>query len=156
VERRLAYEESIRIPLLMRCPGIVPAGETRDQMATTVDLAPTFMELAGAKIPDGLHGDSLKVCLDDPDAAGRDELLVEYYSDAVFDRIQNMGYEAIRTAEWKYIRYVDLDGMDELYDLRDDPYEVNNRIDDPAAAEEREKLKLRLSELVATTSGIVR
>ena len=46
VERRLAYEESIRIPLLMRCPGIVPAGETHDQMATAVDLAPTFMELA--------------------------------------------------------------------------------------------------------------
>jgi len=156
VERRLAYEESIRIPLLMRCPGIVPVGETRDQMATTVDLAPTFMELAGVKIPDGLHGESLKVCLDEPAAAGRDELLVEYYSDAVFDRIQNMGYEAIRTADWKYIRYVDLEGMDELYDLRNDPYEVSNLIDDPAAAANLENLKRRLRELVATTGGVVR
>ena len=156
VERRLAYEESIRIPLLMRCPGVVPAGETRDQMATTVDLAPTFMELAGAKIPAGLHGESLKGCLDDPSAAGRDGLLVEYYSDAVFDRIQNMGYEAIRTARWKYIRYVDLEGMDELYDLCEDPYEVSNRIDDPAVADELERLRERLRELVATTGGVVR
>lgn len=156
VERRLAYEESIRIPLLMRCPGIVPTGETRDQMATTVDLAPTFIELAGAKIPANLHGQSLKACLDDATVTGREELLVEYYSDAVFDRIQDMGYEAIRTPHWKYIRYVDLAGMDELYDLRDDPYEVNNRIDDPTAATELENLKARLRELVATTGGVVR
>jgi arylsulfatase A-like enzyme len=156
VERRLAYEESIRIPLLMRCPGIVPAGETRDQMATAVDLAPTFMELAGAKIPDYLHGESLKACLDDCTVDGRDELLVEYYSDAVFDRIENMGYEAIRTADWKYIRYVELEGMDELYDLRNDPYEVSNLIDNPAAAAKLGDLKGRLRELVATTGGTVR
>ncbi len=156
VERRLAYEESIRIPLLMRCPGIVPVGETRDHMATTVDLAPTFLEVAGAQIPDGLHGVSLKDCLDDPEVAGREELLVEYYSDAVFDRIQNMGYEAIRTPDWKYIRYVDLEGMDELYDLRDDPYEVKNRIDDPAVADVLASLKERLGELVAATGGEAR
>ena len=156
VERRLAYEESIRIPLLMRCPGIVPAGETRDQLATTVDLAPTFIELAGAKIPEGLHGESLKACLDDSTTQGRDSILVEYYSDVVFDRIQNMGYEAIRTADWKYIRYVDLEGMDELYDLRDDPYEVSNRIDDRTAAVELVRLKGRLRELVATTGGAAR
>lgn len=156
VERRLAYEESMRIPLLMRCPGVVPAGETREHMASTVDLAPTFLELAGAPIPDGLHGESLKACLDDALASSRDEVLVEYYSDAVFDRIQNMGYEAIRTAQWKYIRYVDLQGMDELYDLRNDPYEVNNLIDDPAMAEELASLKERLRDLVKRTGGAVR
>ena len=66
-----------------------------------------------------------------------------------------MGYEAIRTADWKYIRYVELEGMDELYDLRNYPYEVSNLIDNPAAAAKLGDLKGRLRELVATTGGTV-
>ncbi len=156
VERRLAYEESMRVPMLMRCPGVVPAGTKREQLAMTVDLAPTFADLAGATVPEGLDGHSLKSCLDDAEAPGHDAVLTEYYSDIVFDRIKNMGYEAIRTQDWKYIRYVDLEGMDELYDLRNDPYEVTNVINDPAAAEPLNDLRQRLRDLVASSGGAVR
>lgn len=153
VERRLAYEESIRIPMLMRHPGLIPTGVSRDQLVMTTDLAPTFQELGGAESPGKLHGHSLAPCFSDKDAEGRDALLVEYFSDAVFDRIQNMGYQAIRTEGWKYIRYVDLENMDELYNLREDPYEMNNLINDSKVAGELDELKARLGELVTETDG---
>lgn len=63
----------------------------------------------------------------------REGFLIEYYSDTVFPRIRNMGYQAVRTRRWKYIHYTDLDGADELYDLMSDPYELTNRIGDPRA-----------------------
>ena len=57
-----------------------------------------------------------------------DVVLIEYYSDTVFPRIRNMGYHAVRTERYKYIHYLELPGMDELYDLETDPYEMSNLI----------------------------
>jgi len=54
--------------------------------------------------------------------------LIEYYSDKVFPRITQMGYKAVRNNRWKYIHYLELQGMDELYDLKTDPYEMHNQI----------------------------
>jgi N-acetylglucosamine-6-sulfatase len=53
-------------------------------------------------------------------------VLIEYYTDTVFPRIRNMGYQAVRTERHKYIHYLELTGMDELYDLEADPFELNN------------------------------
>ena len=64
--------------------------------------------------------------------AWRSSLLVEYYSDKVFPRIVNMGYKAVRNQRYKYIHYTELKGMNELYDLVTDPYELHNLINDPA------------------------
>ena len=61
----------------------------------------------------------------------RQSILVEYRSDTVFPRIRDMGYQAVRTARHKYIHYLELPGMDELYDLEADPYEMSNLIDTP-------------------------
>jgi N-acetylglucosamine-6-sulfatase len=69
--------------------------------------------------------------------AWREAVLIEYYSDTVFPRIRNMGYRAVRTDRYKYIRYLELPGMDELYDLEVDPYELDNLMDSP-----REKILL--------------
>ena len=59
--------------------------------------------------------------------------LIKYISDNLFPRVHKMGYRAIRTERWKYIQYVDLAGADELYDLRTDPFELHNRINEPQA-----------------------
>jgi N-acetylglucosamine-6-sulfatase len=59
--------------------------------------------------------------------------LIEYFSDQVFPRIRNMGYQAVRTRQWKYIHYRDINGADELYDLSNDPYEMDNLISDTRA-----------------------
>jgi arylsulfatase A-like enzyme len=81
----------------------------------------------------------------------REDFLIEHFSDKVFPRLAGMGYRAVRTRSWKYIRYADLSGMDELYDLEADPYEMSNRIDDPRARPALEDLKARLARLLGET-----
>jgi arylsulfatase A-like enzyme len=126
VERRLAYEESARIPLLMRYPKLIKRGSSIHRFALNIDIAPTLLELGGAAIPKNMHGQSLLPLLKGEKVPWRDSFLIEYFSDKVFPRVHQMGYQAVRTAEWKYIHYVDLEGMDELYNLKRDPYEMKN------------------------------
>ncbi|MGE0590862.1 MAG: sulfatase/phosphatase domain-containing protein, partial [Cyclobacteriaceae bacterium] len=73
--------------------------------------------------------------INNSDQHRRTTFLGEYYTDTVFPRVHLMGYNAVRNERYKYIHYVDLDGADELYDLREDPYELKNLISDPAYAE---------------------
>ena len=137
VERRLAYEESIRTPLLLRYPAVIKSGTMRDELVVNVDLAPTLLDLAGITPPSTMQGRSLMPLLKGASRiqpAWRDSFLIEYYSDKVFPRVNRMGYKAVRTNRWKYIHYLELDGMDELYDLKADPFELKNVIDDPRAA----------------------
>jgi N-acetylglucosamine-6-sulfatase len=83
----------------------------------------------------------------------RDSFLIEYYSDTVFQRIQDMGYKAVRNNRYKYIQYVDLDGMDELYDLQNDPYELKNIIDDKDAAPALQAMQSELQRLLAESGS---
>jgi N-acetylglucosamine-6-sulfatase len=80
----------------------------------------------------------------------RTSFLIEYNTDTVFPRVVNMGYRAIRTKRWKYIQYQDLEGMDELYDLKLDPYEMQNAIEHPASAMALKQLQVELKSLQAT------
>ena len=77
----------------------------------------------------------------------RDSFLIEYYSDRVFPRIRQMGYKAVRNERWKYIHYFELEGMDELYDLKADPYEMKNVINQPDAAAALDQMKRELERL---------
>ncbi|MBM3768674.1 MAG: sulfatase [Acidobacteria bacterium] len=126
-ERRLAYEETIRIPLLIRYPASAKAGSKPAHVALSIDIAPTMLTAAGLRAPAQMQGHSLFA------PKRRDDFLIEYYSDTVFPRIRKMGYKAVRSRDWKYIHYTDLNGADELYDLARDPFEMNNLIADPAA-----------------------
>ena len=120
-ERRLAYEETLRVPLIVRFPPLVRPGSRVGPLTLSIDLAPTLLELAGIEPARPLHGRSLLPLLVGRAAGWRTAFLAEYYSDTVFRRIRTMGYQAVRTDRHKYIRYTDLDGMDELYDLIADP-----------------------------------
>jgi N-acetylglucosamine-6-sulfatase len=150
VERRLAYEEGLRIPLLVRFPALVKPGTIVDDLALSIDLAPTLLDIADSQSEQEMDGRSLVPLLTGkrPDD-WRAYFLIEYYSDTVFPRVRNMGYKAVRTLGHKYIHYTDLDGVDELYDLKNDPYEMNNVIDDPDQQATLKSLKARL----ATLSG---
>ena len=156
-ERRLAYEETIRTPLAMRRAGAIPAGTESDAFVSSVDLAPTMLAAAGVAVPPEMQGRSLLPLLGGTAPEDwRDSVLIEYYSDTVWPRLVKMGYKAVRTDRWKYIRYVDLEGMDELYDLEADPYELDNLIEDPKAREPLAKLQAELDRLLdetAATSG---
>ena len=147
VERRLAYEEAARIPLLVRYPRMIAAGTVVDQLALTTDIAPSMLELGRAAANKDCDGRSLLPLLKGAAPTDwRHAFLIEYYTDTVFPRVYKMGYKALRTERYKYIHYTDLSGMDELYDLRRDPYEMHNRISDSLLAETLADLKKRLEE----------
>jgi N-acetylglucosamine-6-sulfatase len=152
VERRLAYEETIRIPLLMRYPPLIKAGTVLDPFVLSVDIAPTLLEVAGAPPPGQLHGKSIAPLLKGEKAALRESVLIEYFSDKVFPRMTQMGYQAVRTNRWKYIRYTDRKGADELYDLQADPYEMRNRIEEPGAQKVLQESQAELQRLLRESS----
>jgi N-acetylglucosamine-6-sulfatase len=148
VERRLAYEEAARIPLLVRYPRLIKAGTIIEPFALSVDMAPTFLDLAGAPVPRNMHGRSLLPLFQGEKTATRQSFLIEYFSDTVFPRMHKMGYQAVRGQRWKFIHYTDLPGMDELYDLQNDPYEMHNVIDELRRREVVSEMRQDLQQLL--------
>ncbi len=128
-----AFDTDIRVPLIVTGPG-VPAGRTMQQMTENIDLCPSFERLAGARIPPSVDGHSLVALLHGrAPARWRREILVEHHGrvlDAGDPDLPTAGagnppsYEAIRTAQSLYVEYVT--GEREYYDLRTDPFELDN------------------------------
>ncbi len=154
VERRLAYEESIRLPLLVRYPRVIKPGTVRDEFALNIDLAPTLLSLTGVAVPQNMQGRSLAPLLKGARPAWRNSFLIEYYSDKVFPRIVQMGYKAVRNQRWKYIHYLELEAMDELYDLKSDPFEINNLVTEPRAQTALAEMKRELERLLRETKAM--
>jgi arylsulfatase A-like enzyme len=153
VERRLAYEESIRLPLLVRYPGLIKADTKLDEIVLNIDIAPTLLALAGVPVPGNMQGHSLVPLLTGKKNEWRSSFLIEYYSDRIFPRIVKMGYQAVRTERWKYLRYLELDGMDELYDLKADPYEIRNIISQPHAEQSLKAMRKELGQVLKQTNA---
>ena len=138
---------------MIRYPEKIEAGIKPTQMVLTLDLAPTMIEFAGLDIEKVRHGRSMKPILTgDRVDEWRNSFMIEYYSDTVFERMDHMGYKSVRTDRYKYLRYEDLQGMDELYDLEVDPYELNNIIDDENSAAIVEEMEAELNRLIAISS----
>jgi len=149
-DKRLAYEESLRIPLIVRYPGLATPGAVLDSMALNIDVAPTLLELAGAAIPDSMQGRSLVPLLRGDAGGWRESFLYEYFQEAWQQGIPTI--LAVRTARWKYITYPDLDGeMVELYDLENDPIEMHNLAQDSAHADRLEAMRAELERLKKET-----
>jgi len=146
-ERRLAYEETARIPLVVRYPRLVKAGASVSQMVQVIDLAPTVLALAGVTDSVPRQGRSLVPLFEGANVPWRSSILLEYYTDQVFPRMLTMGYQAVRTERHKYIHYLELTGADELYDLQADPFEMNNIIATEAGVRVLPDLKAELARL---------
>lgn len=142
-DKRAAYEESIRIPMMARYPKLIPPGSKRDEMALNIDIAPTMLEAAGLKPHKQMQGRSLLPVMSGKAKSWRKSFLCEYYMEQQYARIAS--WEAVRTAEYKYIHYPDLKDSDELYDLRSDKGEMNNLISDPSRHAVVETLKKELN-----------
>jgi arylsulfatase A-like enzyme len=142
--KNCAYEACARIPFIVYAPSMFPA-RTDDHIVGNIDLAPTFAELAGVTPPDNVNGMSLVPLLKDVNADWRDSILLEHWptEDGVGSKIPE--FYAVRNADWKYVEYCT--GERELYDLKNDPYELENIADQPKYAETQKQLKLRLEEL---------
>ena len=139
--KRLAYEEDIRVPLIVRGPD-VPAGVTRSQMVLNNDLAPTFAEWAGATPLLTVDGRSLTPLLgSSPPARWRTAFLAEA---APHEQIGRPAYRAVRTQNYLYVSYAD--GEKELYNLVRDPYELTSYYP-TAGSSLKDRLRSRLSSL---------
>ena len=136
VGKTAAYEGSIKVPLLMRGPGI-PEDQTRDQLVNNLDVTATIVDLAGAKPGVPLDGKSLVPLFADADAPWRGALLIESPVTR-FDKKTNR-YAGVRTATKKYVRYEG--GFEELFDLTADAYELKNVVHDPAYASDLSALR---------------
>jgi N-acetylglucosamine-6-sulfatase len=151
VDKRTAYEESLRIPLLVRYPPAIRAGSLIPQMVLTLDFAPTILELCkAAPLPDA-DGRSWKPLLSGNAQGWRDAFFYQYNYEAQFPYTPNV--RAVRTDTWKFIRYPHGDGgpdrqSAELYDLRSDPLEMRNLIADPAQAGRAKALRQQLDDLM--------
>jgi arylsulfatase A-like enzyme len=122
-DKRLAYEASIRIPMLLRYPPMTSEGGVRDELVLNADIAPTFLDLAGVEVPQRMHGRSLRPVLAGEATGWRDAFLYEYFAE------QNLGppsVVALRTNDAKWVRYPGNPRMQELFDLALDPYETRN------------------------------
>lgn len=117
------YEESIRIPFVVRCPWLIPdPGSARAQMMLNIDLAPTLLDIAGLPVPDGIDGVSAVPLLKRAGAEGRDAWLYELYKYFPED-VPTM--HGVRTRTHKYVEF-EKGLRPELYDLAADPAETNN------------------------------
>jgi len=133
---------------VIRYPPLAVAGSTPPEMALSLDIAPTLLEVAGLQPGGEIQGRSLVPVLKKEAREWRTAFLIEYFTDTVFPRIRNMGYVAARTARHKYIQYRELQKMDELYDLDNDPYEETNIIDRPDAHETLQQMQAELRRLM--------
>lgn len=160
-ERRFAYEEGIKSPFLIRYPAWFKPGTVNDDLVLALDIAPTALDLAGAKPKDMAHvqGTSLRPLSKNGTKRGwRTSFMCEYFSENAMPWLIGMSYKAIRTRTHKYIHWTQksLDGVncDELYDLKADPFEMKNIIGKRGAAPLVAKLRKQLSKLVAQSVGL--
>jgi len=143
-DKRFMYEHSLRVPLLVRGPG-VKRGGVPEGFALNVDLAPTFLDLAGEKIPVDMQGSSLVPLLHGESPANwRSAMYYRYYHDPGDHNTR--AHYGLRTATHKLIYYWKQDAW-ELFDLRNDANELHNLAGDPGQAGTLAKLKQQLKEL---------
>ena len=152
IDKRVAYEWSMRVPLLMRCPELFPGGTEVDEVAANIDIAPTVLEAAGLEPPDLMDGLSLLGPLKGEADGWRDALLYEYYWERNFPQTPTIF--ALRTDRYKFVRPHGLWDLDELYDLRDDPEESRNLVFSAEHQEILDRLKRQLFETLERTGGM--
>ena len=144
-DKRYMYEESMRMPLIVRWPGVAKAGSENTDLVQNIDYAQTLLDIAGVEQPDDMQGRSLVPLLRAQTPQDwRQSLYYHYYNyPAVHGVYRHYG---VRTHRHKLIRYYDVDQW-ELYDLENDPREMNNVYDDPAYVKVSEELKAALKRL---------
>lgn len=124
-DKRFMYEESLRMPFVIRYPGTIEAGQRIDEMTLNVDFAPTMLNMAGVEVPEEMQGESFAPLLTGEDAGSwRDAIYYHYYEYPKWHQVQP--HYGIRTDRYKLIHfYYDVDVW-ELYDLKEDPNELQN------------------------------
>jgi len=146
--KRKPWEESIRVPGILRWPAKVKPGRQTDALMSHVDLTPTFLSLCGLKIPSDVQGSDLSPVVLGKTDKGPELAFFQIFVPFAGDGTPNP-WRGVRTARYMYARTESAPWV--LYDLEKDPYELKNLADDPASAGIRAQLEAKLTEKMKRT-----
>ncbi len=149
-DKRFMHEPSIRTPMLVRYPRMIRAATTASQMVLNLDVAPTFLELAGIPVPASMQGQSMVPMLKGEQPRNwRKDWLYEYYEYPGSHDVRK--HRGVRTERYKFIHYYEPPEEFELYDLQEDPGELHNLYGQPRSAALARDLRRRIDELRKAT-----
>lgn len=153
-DKRDAFEESIRIPMLAYAPGMIPPGTRVTPMVQNIDIAPTLLDVAGIEAPKSakIDGRSFLPFLRGDSIPWRDHILYEYHWEWNFPATPTVF--ALRTERYKYVFYHGVWDHDGFYDLLTDPHERHNLIDVPSYQDQIQALRERLFDEFAAGGGL--
>lgn len=123
-DKRFIYEESLRTPFMIRYPGVIKPGTVIEQSLLNIDWAPTLLEMAGVSVPQEIQGKSFSGLLQNKMINWRDHVYYHYYEYPQPHRV--MPHFGIRTSKYKLVRFYGDQNFWELYNLEQDPQELNN------------------------------
>ncbi|MCJ7466740.1 MAG: sulfatase [Maribacter sp.] len=153
IDKRHFYEESVKVPLLVRCPELFAGGKTPKEMVQNIDIAPTILAEAGISKPENMPGTSfIPILTGEAGATPRKEVFYEYYWEYDFPMTPTVF--GMRTDQYKYIRYQGIWDRNELYDLQNDPDEMYNLIADPDKQEIAKSMSSAIYDWLENTHGM--
>ena len=152
IDKRVAYETSIRVPMLMQCPELFKGGTVVEEVVANIDIAPTVFEAMGLQKPPHMDGQSFLALGKGEKIPWRDYFLYVYYWEKNFPHSPTVF--SLRGDRYKYITYYGLWDTDELYDLQEDPGETNNLLHDPKFTATAEQMETRLYEMMDELGGL--
>ena len=152
IDKRVAYETSIRVPMVMQLPSLIKGGQTVENVVANIDIGPTILEAAGIQTPPHMDGKSFLPLAQNKEIKWRDYFLYVYYWEKNFPHSPTVF--ALRGDRYKYITYYGLWDTDELYDLQDDPYETTNLIASENHRRTIRKMKRNLFSMLAEEGGM--
>ena len=152
IDKRNAYEASIRVPMLAYAPGFVTAGSRITGIVRNIDIAPTVLELAGVRSSHPVDGRSVLPLLRGQADTARGEFLYEYYWEYAFPHTPSTF--ALRGERFKYIFYHGIWDLQELYDLRTDSLERHNLVDVPAYSDTVHAMRNRMFDRLQESDGM--
>ena len=152
IDKRVAYETSIRVPMLMQCPQLFKGGTVVDQVVANIDIAPTVMEAMGLQKPPHMDGQSFIPIAQGKQVPWRDYFLYVYYWEKNFP--QSPTVFSLRGDQYKYNTYYGLWDTDEFFDIQADPMEQNNLIHDPKFAKKAKEMEDRLYSMMEEMGGM--
>jgi len=147
IDKRHAYEESMRVPMLAYAPGLIAPGTVVNEMVQNIDIAPTLLALAGVPAPEEMDGASFLPLLRGERIPWRQEILYEYYWEYNFPHTPTV--YALRSDRYKYMFYHGIWDLNEFYDLETDPLEQYNLINSPDHQAQINEMKERLFDKLA-------
>jgi len=142
-DKRFMYEESLRMPLIIRYPEVVPRGQVNHDLILNVDFAPTFLDFAGVDIPKNIQGESFRKILRGRTPKNwRQSVYYHYYEYPAWHMVD--AHYGIRTQRYKLIHYYGYTDEWEFFDLKEDPHEMDNRYNLPEYQDRIRQLKEEL------------